>query len=250
MLCKKCNKNIAVVFVTKVEGNIQKNEGYCLSCAKELGIEPLNDIIKQMGINEKQFDKMNKELMDNLPEASQGKLQEMMPLMKDLFSGLDFDKTGKNTKKTKTKSADKAEKRRVLDQFGINLTAKANNNEIDRVIGRKQEIDRIIQILNRRNKNNPVLIGEPGVGKTAIAEGLAVKIAEKDVPNKLLCKEIYLLDFAAIVAGTQFRGQFEARVKAIIDEANSIGNIIFVIDELHNIVAAGDAEGAMARLIY
>ncbi|NLB81708.1 MAG: ATP-dependent Clp protease ATP-binding subunit [Clostridiaceae bacterium] len=245
MLCKKCNKNIAVVFVTKVEGSTQKNEGYCLTCAKELGIEPLNDIIRQMGINEQQFDELNKGIMENLPEVTQDKLQQMMPMMKNMFADSDKDDSNENKKETKTKTANKPERKKAIEQFGTNLTAKAHNNEIDRVIGRETEITRVTQILNRRTKNNPVLIGEPGVGKTAIAEGLAVRIAEKNVPNKLLNKEIYLLDFAAIVAGTQFRGQFEARVKAIIEEAKALGNVIFVIDELHNIVAAGDAEGAM-----
>lgn len=246
MLCKSCNKNMAVVFVTKVEGSIQKNEGYCLTCAKELGIAPLNDIIKQMGISEEQFDEMNKQLMENPPEVTQEMLQEMMPMMKNIFStGAAGSSEDEQSQKTKTKTKEKPQRKRVIDQYGTNLTEKARNNEIDRVIGRDAEIERIIQILNRRAKNNPVLIGEPGVGKTAIAEGLSVKIVQKNVPNKLLNKEIYLLDFAAIVAGTQFRGQFESRLKAIIDEAKTIGNIIFVIDELHNIVAAGDAEGAM-----
>ncbi len=246
MLCKRCNKNMAVVFVTKVEGSIQKNEGYCLTCAKELGIAPLNDIIKQMGISEEQFDEMNKQLMENPPEVTQEMLQEMMPMMKNIFStGAAGSSEDEQSQKTKTKTKEKPQRKRVIDQYGTNLTEKARNNEIDRVIGRDAEIERIIQILNRRAKNNPVLIGEPGVGKTAIAEGLSVKIVQKNVPNKLLNKEIYLLDFAAIVAGTQFRGQFESRLKAIIDEAKTIGNIIFVIDELHNIVAAGDAEGAM-----
>ena len=246
MLCKRCNKNMAVVFVTKVEGSIQKNDGYCLTCAKELGIAPLNDIIKQMGISEEQFDEMNKQLMENPPEVTQEMLQEMMPMMKNIFStGAAGSSEDEQSQKTKTKTKEKPQRKRVIDQYGTNLTEKARNNEIDRVIGRDAEIERIIQILNRRAKNNPVLIGEPGVGKTAIAEGLSVKIVQKNVPNKLLNKEIYLLDFAAIVAGTQFRGQFESRLKAIIDEAKTIGNIIFVIDELHNIVAAGDAEGAM-----
>jgi ATP-dependent Clp protease ATP-binding subunit ClpE len=237
---------MAVVFVTKVEGSIQKNEGYCLTCAKELGIAPLNDIIKQMGISEEQFDEMNKQLMENPPEVTQEMLQEMMPMMKNIFStGAAGSSEDEQSQKTKTKTKEKPQRKRVIDQYGTNLTEKARNNEIDRVIGRDAEIERIIQILNRRAKNNPVLIGEPGVGKTAIAEGLSVKIVQKNVPNKLLNKEIYLLDFAAIVAGTQFRGQFESRLKAIIDEAKTIGNIIFVIDELHNIVAAGDAEGAM-----
>lgn len=248
MLCTRCNENMAVVFVTKVEGSTQKNEGYCMTCAKELGIGPLNDIISQMGINEEQFDEMSKELMENPPEVTQEMLEDMMPMMKTIFgsAGKSNDKSNDEPpQKTKTKTKEKPNKKKFIEQYGTNLTQKARNNEIDRVVGRAVEIERITQILNRRTKNNPVLIGEPGVGKTAIAEGLAVKIARKEVPNKLMNKEIYLLDFAAIVAGTQFRGQFESRLKAIIDEAKSIGDVIFVIDELHNIVAAGDAEGAM-----
>ena len=248
MLCNKCNKNVAVVFVTRVEGEVKNNEGLCMSCAKELGVGQIEDIMKQMGMDEEQFDELNREMMENPPEITPDMLQSVMPMMKNFFGGENNnqDKFEDNTDKTtKTKTAEKPRKKRLIDQYGTNLTAKARNNEIDRVIGRAVEIERITQILNRRTKNNPVLIGEPGVGKTAIAEGLAVRIANKEVPHKILGKEIYLLDFTAIVAGTQFRGQFEARLKNIIEEAKEIGNVIFVIDELHNIVAAGDAEGAM-----
>ncbi|OQB14183.1 MAG: ATP-dependent Clp protease ATP-binding subunit ClpC [Firmicutes bacterium ADurb.Bin193] len=247
MLCVKCNKNIAVVFVTKIEGSVQKNEGYCMTCAKGLGIGPINDIMQKMGVSEEEFDEMNREFMGDSHEANRDMLQEMMPVVKNFFTN-SFDESAKNSdkqSKTKTKTKEKPSKKRIIDQYGSNLTEMARAGEIDRVIGRDTEIERVVQILNRRSKNNPVLIGDPGVGKTAVAEGLAVRISEGRVPNKLLTKEIYLLDFAAIVAGTQFRGQFESRLKAIINEAKEIGNIIFVIDELHNIVAAGDAEGAM-----
>ncbi|MDD3765824.1 MAG: AAA family ATPase [Eubacteriales bacterium] len=248
MLCSKCKENMAVVFITKVEGGEHKNEGYCMTCAKSLGIAPINDIINQMGINEEEFDELSKGLLGEGSELNPEMMKNMVPMMQSLFGGTE-DKDSSNEKnssksqKTATKEAPK--KKSVLDQYGTNLTNKAKNNEIDRIVGRDVEIERVVQILNRRKKNNPVLIGEPGVGKTAIAEGLAVKIAQKQVPNKLLDKEVYLLDLTSVVAGTQFRGQFEARLKAIIEEAKKRGNIIFVIDELHNIVAAGDAEGAM-----
>jgi len=175
-------------------------------------------------------------------------LQSVMPMMQSLFGGETpkQESDEQPSKNTNTKTAEKPKKKKFIDQYSTNLTQKAKNNEIDRVIGRKVEIERVTQILNRRTKNNPVLIGEPGVGKTAIAEGLAVRIANKQVPHKLLTKELYLLDLAALVAGTQFRGQFESRIKSIVEEAKELGNVIFVIDELHNIVAAGDAEGAMS----
>ncbi len=242
MLCSRCNKNLAMVFLAKTEGNAKKNEGYCMTCAKALGIGPINDIMQQIGIDEEQLDALNRELTENPPEITKEIFEEMMPVMKGFFGG---DEQPREEERSKTKTKEKPAKKNILDQYGANLTKKARSGEIDRVIGRDTEIERITQILNRRTKNNPVLIGEPGVGKTAIAEGLAVRIAQRQVPNKLMHKEIYLLDFAAVVAGTQFRGQFEARLKSIIDYARELGNIIFVIDELHNIVAAGDAEGAM-----
>ena len=257
MLCSRCHKNLAVVFITKLEGDKQKNEGLCLSCAKELGIKPLENLMEQMGLNEEQLDSINEqmtEMFSNTPSildndnpfAFVNKLFEKSDNYKDGYStGNTGSKSGKSAR---TKSMDnKSNKRkRIIDNYGINLIEKAKNGLIDRVVGREKEIERVIQILNQRTKNNPVLLGEPGVGKTAIAEGLALRIVEKNVPAKLFNYEIYLLDFTAIVAGTQFRGQFEARLKNIIEEAKQLGNIILVIDELHNIVGAGDAEGAMS----
>ena len=248
MLCSRCNENMAIVFVTKIENGETKNEGYCMTCAKQLGIEPINNIIDQMGIDEQDFDEMSKELLGGKGGIDPEMFKGMIPMMQSMLGGSDNEAPeqepqSKQSKQTKTK--EKPKKKSVLEQFGTNLTDRARNNQIDRVIGRAAEIERVTQILNRRTKNNPVLIGEPGVGKTAIAEGLAVKIAHKKVPNKMLNKEIYLLDLAGVVAGTQFRGQFESRVKSIIEEAKKLGNIIFVIDELHNIVSAGDAEGAI-----
>jgi len=263
MLCVRCKKNPAVVFINKLNpaDNSQSTDGYCLNCAKELGIAPVDDILKNMGISEEEFEEINSgmnELMNSLgefnsedgevldsdasPVAMLGSINNILGnFMNKNSSGADKYSSTKTATKSKTK-----EKKRILDSFGTNLTKKANDKLIDRIIGRDEEISRVVQILNRRSKNNPVLLGEPGVGKTAIAEGLAVRIAEKNVPPKLFGKEVYLLDFTAIVAGTQFRGQFEARLKKIIDEAKELGNIILVIDELHNIVGAGDAEGAMS----
>jgi len=263
MLCVRCKKNPAVVFINKLNpaDNSQSTDGYCLNCAKELGIAPVDNILKNMGISEEEFEEINSgmnELMNSLgefnsedgegldsdssPVAMLGSINNILGnFMNKNSSGDDKYSSTKTATKPKTK-----EKKRILDSFGTNLTKKANDKLIDRIIGRDEEISRVVQILNRRSKNNPVLLGEPGVGKTAIAEGLAVRIAEKNVPPKLFGKEVYLLDFTAIVAGTQFRGQFEARLKKIIDEAKELGNIILVIDELHNIVGAGDAEGAMS----
>ena len=269
MLCSKCNKNVAIVFVTKLEGDKQTNEGLCLSCAKELGIAPIDQFMGQLGLDEGDLEAMNSELnglMDDLEsgelaEAFEGSEDEDSPMgvigkMFSRFPLLDKEPkddsaklpTGGEAKSTKTniREKKKAGKKKVLDIYGYNLNRKAADGLIDRVIGRDSEIDRVIQILNRRTKNNPVLLGEPGVGKTAIAEGLAVRIINKQVPQKLLGYDVYLLDFTALVAGTQFRGQFESRLKSVIEEAKSLGNVILVIDELHNIVGAGDAEGAMS----
>ena len=277
MLCVKCKKNLAVVFVSDPNRpeTIGQN-GYCINCARELGIGSVDEVIKNMGLTPEQFDEINEgmnELAGSLsefefdPEAIDGDgenspiafMNNLDSVFGKMFGGAvspkSFKDIGKSSERQENegmgsvKTAEmpkKKEKKRILDSFGTNLTAKAKEKLIDRIVGRDKEIDRTIQILNRRTKNNPVLLGEPGVGKTAIAEGLAVRICEKRVPAKLYDKEVYLLDFTAIVAGTQFRGQFEARLKKIIEEAKSLGNIILVIDELHNIVGAGDAEGAMS----
>jgi len=258
MLCIRCKKNPAVLFVNRLDPatNKQTNEGYCLNCARELNIGPVDDILKNMGITPEQFEEINNGMNDLITSMSEYAPEgdafdaENSPLavmngFGNLFDGM--SETGEESAKTvKTAKRPQKKEKRILDSFGTNLTAKAKDQLIDRIIGRENEINRVIQILNRRSKNNPILLGEPGVGKTAIAEGLAVRIAEKRVPAKLFEKEVYLLDFTAIVAGTQFRGQFEARLKKILEEAKKLGNIILVIDEIHNIVGAGDAEGAMS----
>ena len=269
VLCCKCKKNLAVVYVTRIDSDgTTKNEGYCLSCAKELNLGPVNDIMKGMGINAEEMDGLNREMaemmeemdadingdLDDEPDGDDESMSRSMqknPLefMNKIFGRNSGDKnsekeTSKDTKSKKKERKDK--KLKNLEHFGVNLTEKARKGEIDAVIGRERELDRTAQILNRRTKNNPCLIGEPGVGKTAIAEGLALKIVNGDVPTKLLKYEIYMLDMTAVVAGTQFRGQFESRLRNIIEEVKRAGNIILVIDEIHTISSAGDAEGGMS----
>lgn len=273
MLCNRCHKNVAVVFITKLEGDKQTNEGLCLSCAKSLGIEPIEQFVGQMGMDDSDIDAINNELNNMMEEMENGELPPELAADDDENSPTHFlsrlfgpnasrmqqrdsltagnntdnmDQQGSRSQRTTTTEKPKKKKKKVLETYGTNLTAKAAEGQVDRVIGRDAEIDRVVQILNRRTKNNPVLLGEPGVGKTAIAEGLAMRIYEKNVPPKLFNYEVYLLDFTALVAGTQFRGQFEARLKSVIEEAKSQGNVILVIDELHNIVGAGDADGAMS----
>jgi ATP-dependent Clp protease ATP-binding subunit ClpA len=271
MLCSICKKNVAVIYVNKIiEGKMQTT-GLCIPCAKKQGIAPMNQIMRQSGMKPEDFENINNQLTEIIGEMDLEKLSQDIPsdnsdginslmnLMNSAFTGntgptsneflpsednqdIDYSKSGTGSG-TKIKEKVKRKKLKYLDTYGTNLTEQARYGELDRIIGREREIDRVVQILNRRSKNNPVLIGEPGVGKTAIAEGLAVRIAEQSVPVKLFNTEIYLLDLTAVVAGTQFRGQFEARMKAIIDEAKKAGNIIIVIDEVHNIVGAGEAEG-------
>ncbi len=273
--CSICNKNIAVVFVTKIVDGRQIQEGLCVSCARKQNLQPIDQLLSQTGMTEDELDNISKQVGDMLEDmegndilealqADPGNVNQTNPFFgilnkafpkagnenSDLPTVGNQDKTNaedKDKSSTKTKVQDKKvpKKKKYLDMYGTNLIDKAKEGGIDKVIGRGREIDRVIQILNRRTKNNPVLIGEPGVGKTAIAEGLAVRIAEKNVPQKLFNAEVYLLDMTSVVAGTQFRGQFESRMKGIIDEAKSFGNIILVIDELHNIMGAGEAEGAM-----
>ena len=263
MLCSKCQKNLAVVFITKLEGDNKENEGLCLKCAKAMGIAPLDNFMEQMGINEEDLETLNDEFSAAMEEidaadgiASMDENGGAMAVLNKMFNSngaakndsADKQQAKNEEKKSKKgeKNSKKKAKKKALDVYGLNLTAKAAEGTIDRVVGRNFEIDRVVQILNRRTKNNPVLLGEPGVGKTAIAEGLAMRIFEKKVPPKLFDKEVYLLDFTALVAGTQFRGQFESRLKSIIEEVKELGNVILVIDELHNIVGAGDADGAMS----
>ena len=259
-MCSKCKKNIAVVFITKVENGVTMNEGYCLKCARSLGIPQIDQAVKQMGISEDDLDMLADEMSsmfgqrDNSDDADDDEIDSQtatFPLLNQLFGGNpnppaqpqrppkreEQSEEGKGKKKNK--------KHKFLDSYCMDLTGRAKNGKLDKVIGRDVETERVIQILNRRQKNNPCLIGEPGVGKTAIAEGLAQRIASGNVPYKLRDKEVFLLDLTALVAGTQFRGQFESRMKSLIAEIKECGNIILVIDEVHNLVGAGDAEGSM-----
>ncbi len=240
MLCVKCKKRMAVVFVARMENGITKNEGYCLKCAKELGLAPVDDMLSKMGISPEEFDSISSEMMEMMGEEgdfSEGGAPSMSLLGKMMGKGEEeADEKPKDGKKPKYK---------FLSQYCIDLTQRARDGKIDKVIGREEEIYRAQQILCRRTKNNPCLIGEPGVGKTAIAEGLASRIAAGNVPAKLRDKQVFLLDLTALIAGTQFRGQFESRVKGLIEEVKKIGNIILVIDEVHNLVGAGESEGSM-----
>ena len=262
-LCSRCHKNVAVIFISKLEGGETKNEGLCLKCARELGIKPIDDMMKKMGISDDDLDNLTNEMMSAFggAEGMEGLMAQpdggddeqddgrtaTFPFLSQLFGG-GSGPSGEPPKGEKNAANGKGErppKRKFLENYCISLTKKAQAGQLDRLIGRDRELERVIQILNRRQKNNPCLIGEPGVGKTAIAEGLAMKIAKGDVPYKLQDKEVYLLDLTALVAGTQFRGQFESRMKGLIEEIRKLGNIILVIDEVHNIVGAGDAEGSM-----
>ena len=257
---------MAVVFITKLEGGQSKNEGLCLKCAKELGIKPIDDMIQKMGITDEDLENLTSEMMSAFggAEGMEGLMPQdredgdeddgrtaTFPFLNQLFgaaAGGDAEPkkdAAPRPDKNGGKGQERPVKRKFLENYCISLTQRAQEGKLDRLIGRERELERVIQILNRRQKNNPCLIGEPGVGKTAIAEGLAMKIAKGDVPYKLLDKEVYLLDLTALVAGTQFRGQFESRMKGLIEEIKKLGNIILVIDEVHNIVGAGDAEGSM-----
>ena len=254
-MCTKCKKNIAVVFITKIENGITMNEGYCLKCARSLGIPQIESAVKQMGFSEEDLDNLTDEMssMFGQIEGSDAESDEVdsqtatFPLLNQLFGSANppAKKEPQNGGEEKEQTKKKTKKHKFLDSYCMNLTGRAREGKLDKVIGRDVETERVIQILNRRQKNNPCLIGEPGVGKTAIAEGLAQRIAAGDVPYKLRDKEVFLLDLTALVAGTQFRGQFESRMKSLITEIKECGNIILVIDEVHNLVGAGDAEGSM-----
>ncbi len=253
-LCSKCKKNVAVIFITKVENGQTTNEGLCLKCAKELGIKQVDDIVQRMGISDDDLEALSGEMMslmqqpdtDDDDDDEVGSRTATFPHMNRLFGGSDLPKKEETTEhKEPAPDKPKNKKHKFLDTYCLNLTAKARDGKLDNIIGRETETERVIQILNRRQKNNPCLIGEPGVGKTAIAEGLAQRIVAGSVPFKLRDKEVYLLDLTSLVAGTQFRGQFESRMKSLITEIKACGNIILVIDEVHNLVGAGDAEGSM-----
>ena len=263
-ICSRCGKNVAVVFITKIEAGQTKNEGLCLKCARELHIKPVDDVINKMGLSDEDLEGLTGEMMNALSgvedlipvdDKDQGEDDDgktaTFPFLNRLFGG------GNNSAENAPppvpdshrgegeRQAPKGGKRKFLDNYCIDLTQRAREGKLDRMVGRAEELERVIQILNRRQKNNPCLIGEPGVGKTAIAEGLAQRIANGDVPVKLKEKQVFLLDLTALVAGTQFRGQFESRMKGLIEEIRKQGNVILVIDEVHNIVGAGDAEGSM-----
>ncbi len=260
-MCSRCGKNVAIVFITKVENGVAKNEGLCLKCAREMHIKPIDDAISKLGISDDDLENISGEMMnamngieDLIPSDEDDAGEDdgktaTFPFLSRLFGGpqgqgnppvnnIPPKQDGKD-------NSSRPSKRKFLDSYCINLTARAKEGKLDAMIGRREELERVIQILNRRQKNNPCLIGEPGVGKTAIAEGLARQIAAGDVPYKLRDKQVFLLDLTALVAGTQFRGQFESRMKGLIEEIRKEGNIILVIDEVHNIVGAGDAEGSM-----
>ena len=260
-LCTKCKKNIAVVFITKMENGATLNEGYCLKCARSLGIPQIDQAVKQMGFSEEDLDTLSDEMSSIFGQIDQGDHDDddmdsqtaTFPLLNQLFGSASNMPANPPEPPQPEKPAEgedsgkkkKNKKHKFLDSYCMDLTARAREGKLDKVIGRDTETERVIQILNRRQKNNPCLIGEPGVGKTAIAEGLAQRIADGNVPYKLKDKEVFLLDLTALVAGTQFRGQFESRMKSLIAEVKACGNIILVIDEVHNLVGAGDAEGSM-----
>lgn len=275
-LCSRCHKNVAVVFISKMEEGSTSNEGYCLKCAKELGLKPIDGLMRQMGITEDDLDQITDEMTnmhslmntenddaedeeidpdeddaDNQDDSFDFGGTHTFPFLDKMFSGNDnteapHEESGTDVREDDARRKKKeAKKRKNLSAYCTDLTYRAREGQLDAIIGRDSETERVIQILNRRQKNNPCLIGEPGVGKTAVAEGLAIRIAKGDVPYKLKNKEVHLLDLTSLVAGTQFRGQFEGRMKGLINEIKSLGNIILVIDEVHNIVGAGDAEGSM-----
>ena len=249
-LCSRCKKRVAVVYVTKTENGQTTSEGLCLRCAKELGIKPMSDIIEKLGISEEEFDAMADEVSGMIPFVPQDDDSEGRAPALDfnaIFGGGTLPSQQQpGTGRAQNQGREKANKdKKFLSQFCLDLTGKAREGKLDSVVGREKELERVMQILCRRQKNNPCLIGEPGVGKTAVAEALAQRIAAGNVPKKLADREVYLVDMTAIVAGTQFRGQFENRMKGLIDEVKKLGNIILVIDEIHSIVGAGDAEGGM-----
>ena len=256
-MCSKCKKNIAVVFITKVENGVTMNEGYCLKCARSLGIPQIDQAVKQMGISDEDLDMLSDEMSsmfgqkDDSDSSDDDEIDSQtatFPLLNQLFGGSNTpapQPRPSRKEEGEPKEKKKSKWHKFLDSYCMDLTGRAREGKLDKVIGRDVETERVIQILNRRQKNNPCLIGEPGVGKTAIAEGLAQRIAAGDVPYKLRDKEVFLLDLTALVAGTQFRGQFESRMKSLIGEIKECGNIILVIDEVHNLVGAGDAEGSM-----
>ena len=259
-LCSRCSKNAAVIFITKIENGQSSNEGICLKCAREMNIKPVEDIIRRMGLSDEDLDSLTDEMMEAMGGIESLTEQEnntdegktaTFPFLNRLFGGpddtppRDFPRSNRDQNDKERGGQQGGKKRKYLENYCISLTRKASDGKLDRIVGREVETERVVQILNRRQKNNPCLIGEPGVGKTAIAEGLAQRIFDGDVPHKLRDKEVFLLDLTALVAGTQFRGQFESRMKGLVEEIRSHGNVVLVIDEVHSLVGAGDAEGSM-----
>ena len=257
MLCSRCKKRMAVIYITRMENGQTVSEGLCLKCAKELGLKPVDDLMNKMGLSEEDLDKMSDQMMEIM-----GDMEEMgedgfekggalpFPFMQNLFGGMMNQEKGESEgeeapPRTKERSEKGAPKYKYLENYCENLTRKAREGRMDVIIGREKEIYRVVQILNRRTKNNPCLIGEPGVGKTAIAEGIAQRIVEGKVPAKIAQKEVYMLDLTGLVAGTQFRGQFESRVKGLVEDVKKHGNVILFIDEVHTLVGVGDSEGSM-----
>jgi len=260
MLCTRCKKRLAMIYMTRMENGNTVSEGLCLKCAKELGIKPVDDIMRKMGISEDDLDAVSDQMMESLSGADGEELFESggampFPLMQNLFGGQEMPKDelenipekehARTSQKAQSKDSASEKKFKYLEGFCENLTRKAAEGKMDNIIGRDEEIYRVVQILNRRTKNNPCLIGEPGVGKTAIAEGIAQRIAAGKVPSRLLDKKIYMLDLTGLVAGTQFRGQFESRVKGLVEDVKKAGNVILFIDEVHTLVGVGDSEGSM-----
>ena len=257
MLCSRCKKRMAVIYMTRMENGQTVSEGLCLKCAKELGLKPVDDLMNKMGLSEEDLDKMSDQMMEIM-----GDMEEMgedgfekggalpFPFMQNLFGGMmnrekEESEGEEAPPRTKERSEKGAPKYKYLENYCENLTRKAREGRMDAIIGREKEIYRVVQILNRRTKNNPCLIGEPGVGKTAIAEGIAQRIVEGKVPAKIAQKEVYMLDLTGLVAGTQFRGQFESRVKGLVEDVKKHGNVILFIDEVHTLVGVGDSEGSM-----
>ena len=248
IMCSRCHKRVAVIFLQTIKDGANTQEGFCVKCAKELGIKPIDDILAQTGMDDETIERFNndmKAMMENgeLP-VNPDSADERAPLFN--FSKMMGENRRNDKKKKKNDGdADAEPEYKYLSTYSTNLTARAKEGKLDRIVGRERELERVIQILSRRQKNNPCLIGEPGVGKTAIAEALAEKIAEGNVPYKLKNQDVCLLDLTALVAGTQFRGQFESRVLGLLNDVREKGNVILVIDEVHNIVGVGDAEGSM-----
>ena len=258
MLCSRCKKRLAVIYMTRLENGKTISEGLCLQCAKDLGLKPVDDLMNKMGITEDELENVNNQMMEAMNELEDGEGEGLFekggampfPFMQNLFGNPAENKenTAEGTEappRSRKKPEKEGAKYKYLDNFCENLTQKARDGRMDRIIGRDKEIYRVVQILNRRTKNNPCLIGEPGVGKTAIAEGIAQRIAAGDVPAKLAKKEVYMLDLTGLVAGTQFRGQFESRVKGLVEDVKKHGNVILFIDEVHTLVGVGDSEGSM-----